>query len=57
MELMAWCEAKGVDYVFGLARNPRLGEHIRADLAHAERDAEQSGQAARRFADFSWSTR
>ena len=55
--LMAWCEANGVDYVFGLARNPRLGEHIRADLALAERDAEQSGQAARRFADFSWSTR
>jgi Transposase DDE domain group 1 len=23
-ELMAWCEANGVDYVFGLARNERL---------------------------------
>ena len=23
-ELMAWCEASGVDYVFGLARNQRL---------------------------------
>jgi hypothetical protein len=23
-ELMAWCEANGVDYVFGLARNARL---------------------------------
>ena len=56
-ELMAWCEANGVDYVFGLARNPRLGEHIRADLAHAERDAEQCGETTRRFADFPWSTR
>ena len=55
--LMAWCEANGVDYVFGLAKNPRLGEHIRADLAGAERDACLSGETVRRFADFSWSTR
>jgi hypothetical protein len=26
--LMAWCEANRVDYVFGLARNPRLVEEI-----------------------------
>ena len=23
--LMAWCEANGVDFIFGLARNARLG--------------------------------
>ena len=54
--LMAWCEENGVDYVFGLARNARLVERIGADLARAERDAGQSGEAARHFADFSWST-
>ena len=55
--LMAWCEENGVDYVFGLGRNRRLVERIDADLAGAERDACLSGETARRFADFSWSTR
>jgi Transposase DDE domain group 1 len=32
-ELMAWCEANGVDYVFGLARNERLVGAIAPDLA------------------------
>ena len=54
---MAWCEANGVDYIFGLGRNRRLVERIDADLAGAEREACLSGQTARRFADFSWSTR
>src|ERR687897_486699 len=31
-ELMAWCEASGVDYVFGLARNERLVGAIAHDL-------------------------
>ena len=55
--LMAWCEANGVDYVFGLGRNRRLVERIDAALAGAEHDACLSGETARRFADFSWSTR
>jgi hypothetical protein len=55
--LMAWCEAHRVDYVFGLARNARLVEHIHAALAWAEDDAERTGRAARRFADFRWTTR
>jgi len=55
--LMAWCEANGVDYLFGLARNARLVEHIHAELAWAEDDAVRTGRAARRFADFRWTTR
>ena len=55
--LMAWCEENGVDYVFGLGRNPRLAERIDAALDGAERDACLSGETARRFADFPWSTR
>jgi hypothetical protein len=54
--LMAWCEDNRVDYLFGLARNPRLVEHIHIPLAWAEHDAEASGRAARRFADFRWTT-
>ena len=56
-DLMAWCEANGVDYLFGLARNTRLVGQIHDDLAWAEGEAERTGQAARRFADFSWTTR
>src|SRR6188768_1971356 len=38
--LMAWCEENRVDFLFGLARNPRLVEHIHVPLAWAEHDAE-----------------
>ena len=41
--LMAWCEASRVDFVFGLARNPRLAEEIATDLAWAEEDAARTG--------------
>jgi hypothetical protein len=55
--LMAWCEANRVDYVFGLARNSRLVEQLYLDLAWAEEEAARTGQPARRFADFRWTTR
>ncbi len=55
--LMAWCEANRVDYIFGLARNARLVEHIHVELAWAEEEAERTGRAVRRFADFRWTTR
>jgi hypothetical protein len=55
--LMAWCEAKRVDYVFGLARNDRLTAAIKAELAAARTEAEATGKPARRFKDFRWSTR
>src|SRR6476646_6170959 len=55
--LMAWCEENRVDFLFGLARNPRLVEHIHIPLAWAEQDAEATGRPARRFADFRWTTR
>jgi len=55
--LMAWCEANGVDYLFGLARNVRLEAEIEAELETAAADSRTSGQAARRFKDFIWTTR
>jgi hypothetical protein len=55
--LMSWCEANGVDFLFGLAKNERLVGEIAAELAAAEADSKASGQSARRFKEFSWSTR
>ena len=46
---MAWCEANGVDYVFGLARNTRLLAEIDAELAAGRRrSAPRPAQPARR---------
>jgi hypothetical protein len=55
-ELMAWCEANGIDYVFGLARNERLVGAIAEDLAAAEAESLAQGGPARHFADFAWRT-
>ena len=55
-ELMAWCEANRVDYVFGLARNPRLVAELDADLAAAAAEHAATGQPARRFKEFSYAT-
>jgi Transposase DDE domain group 1 len=55
--LMTWCELNNVDFVFGLARNQRLVGEIAAELAVAEQDSKASGQPARRFKEFFWSTR
>jgi len=56
-ELMAWCEANAVDYLFGLARNERLVGAIADDLVAAEAESLAKGGPARRFADFAWRTR
>jgi hypothetical protein len=55
--LMRWCELNGVDFVFGLAKNQRLVAEIAAELAAAGEDSKTTGQPARRFKDFAWSTR
>jgi Transposase DDE domain group 1 len=55
-EIMAWCEANRVDYVFGLARNERLVGAIADDLAVAEQESLAMRGPARRFADFVWRT-
>jgi Transposase DDE domain group 1 len=54
--LMAWCEATRVDFVFGLARNPRLVEELTIEMAWAEEEATRTSQSARRYKDFRWST-
>jgi Transposase DDE domain group 1 len=55
-ELMTWCEANGVDYVFGLARNQRLVGAITEELAAAAVESLAQSGPARRFADFLWTT-
>lgn len=55
-ELMTWCEANRVDYLFGLARNPRLVAEIADELAEAMDESCRTGSAARRFKDFKWRT-
>ena len=56
-EIMAWCEAHGVDYLFGLAKNSRLVEALGPALADAHARYLQTGVAARVFADFAYRTR
>ena len=54
--LMAWCEANRVDFLFGLARNDRLVEAIKTELAEAAAESAVTAKPARRFGDFSWCT-
>jgi hypothetical protein len=56
-ELMAWCEAEGVDYLLDLAKNDRLKAEIRDPMKQAEARYRQSGQAARVFHQFVYQTR
>jgi hypothetical protein len=55
--LMTWCEAEGVDFIFGLAKNVRLNRAIGAELVEAREESRATGRPARRFKDFTWSTR
>jgi hypothetical protein len=56
-ELLSWCEAQGVDYGVGLAKNARLLREIVAASAQAESQFQQSGKAARVFTEFVYQTR
>jgi hypothetical protein len=56
-ELMAWCEANGVDFLFGLAKNERLIAEIASELTVAEAKSRRLGKPARSFKDFRWTTR
>ena len=56
-ELMAWCEANHVDFLFGLARNQRLSRIIGAQMHQAGLLHQASGKAARVFTEFSYRTR
>jgi hypothetical protein len=54
--LMVWCEANRVEFLFGLARNERLTEAIKAELTTAALESVRTDRSARCFKDFTWST-
>jgi hypothetical protein len=56
-ELMSWCEANGVDFVFGLARNQRLRRIIGQQMHEVTQQWNETGQPARVFTEFSYSTK
>jgi len=56
-ELMCWCEDNGVDFVLGLARNPRLEKALEPAFERAEELCGESGEPERVFDDFSYQTR
>jgi hypothetical protein len=56
-ELMSWCEANRVDYIFGLARNQRLRRIIGPQMWEATQQWQQSGQPARVFTEFGYQTK
>jgi hypothetical protein len=55
-EIMTWCEAHHVDYLFGLAKNSRLLERIEQPLADAHVRYLGTGVAARVFVDLRYRT-
>ena len=56
-ELMGWCEAEGVDYLLGLAKNERLKAEIVKEMEEAKAQYQETGRAARRFKEFIYQTR
>jgi len=54
---MDWCEANGVDYILGLAKNKRLERILGKELYEAKQQFEATGHAARVFKDFTYRTR
>src|SRR3982750_2909270 len=55
-DLMSWCEANQIHYVFGLARNQRLRRRIDAEMAQARVLHEQTQKAVRVFTEFVYET-
>jgi hypothetical protein len=54
--LMSWCEEKGVEYLFGIARNERLRVAIESEMERARQLHKESGRAARIYKDFQYRT-
>lgn len=54
--LMRWCEANGVDYLFGMAKNRRLLRILGGEMHQAQEHFAATGQAARVFKDFRYRT-
>lgn len=55
--IMAWCEAEGVDFVLGLAKNRRLGTLSLRWRLQAQQRFLATGEASRVFGEFDYCTR
>jgi hypothetical protein len=55
--LMRWCEANGVDFLFGLPKNKRLLHILAKEMHEAKEQFQQTQQPARVFKDFTYRTR
>ena len=51
---MRWCDAHGLGYVLGLAKNPALERAARDEIARAERQFQRTGQPQRLFGSFAY---
>jgi hypothetical protein len=54
--IMRWCEEHQVDFLLGLAKNPRLAAEIQDELHQARQQFEETGQSARLFKEFEYQT-
>ncbi len=52
--LLAWCERKGVDYIVGIARNPRLNELAQPRLTEARQAYRRTQRKQRLFDDLAY---
>jgi hypothetical protein len=55
-ELMGWCEANGVDYVFGLAKNARLIKALEPGFERAEEICGETGEPTRVYEEIAYRT-
>lgn len=55
-EILRWCEDNDVDYVIGLAKNPRLERAITEGLAEAKARYEETKQPSRVFQELRYRT-
>jgi hypothetical protein len=54
--IMTWCEANGIDYVVGFAKNERLNAILVEELQQAQKQYEETKEASRVFKDFRYQT-
>jgi hypothetical protein len=54
--IMAWCEANGVHYVLGLAKNARLGRSIGGEMEEARKQHLATEKPARIFRELTYRT-
>jgi hypothetical protein len=54
--IMDWCERQGIDYVLGLAKNPRLLKEIEDELKAAESESVRTGAMVRIFKNLRYRT-